>query len=302
MTKTKWVTDVQVATVWTNPNSPREIDQTGIQNPLDLNKWYNDLTFDVRKGLVDDKLVQTQLLYGEEVIIDEIDGDWAKIIAIKQPSKTDERGYPGWVPLQQLKEVPAEEWERDSIALVREKTTHLLNEEKQSILELSFLTYLPVISVEDDYVKVQTPSGEGYFYKKDVSIHSSIEDVPKKDGQTIIELAEQFIDLPYFWGGMSAFGYDCSGYAYNLYKAIGYQLPRDASDQAKAGVEVKFNELQPGDLLFFENEKGFIHHVGIFHSEGKMIHSALTRKGIEITELKGTRYEKEFCGARRYIV
>ncbi|MGM8215751.1 C40 family peptidase [Bacillaceae bacterium W0354] len=299
---TKWVTDVPVATIWTNKESPREIDQTGIENPLNLNKWYSDLTFDIRKQLCDDKLVQSQLLYGEEVLIDEIDGDWAKIIAIKQPSKKDERGYPGWVPLKQLKEVQTSDWDRDKIALVISDKTLLLNEQKEPTFEISYLTYLPVIQEEQDFIKVKTPNGEGYLSQQDVNIHPSIEDVPKRNGQTIVQLAERFLELPYFWGGMSAFGYDCSGYAYNLYKAIGYKIPRDASDQANAGQEVSYDQLQPGDLLFFNNENGYVHHVGIYHSDGKMIHSALTKKGIEITPLKGTRYEKEFCGARRYIV
>lgn len=299
---TIWVTDVPVATIWTNPDSPRDIDKIGIENPIDLNKWYSDLTHELRKELIDKSLVQSQLLYGEEVLIDEIDGQWAKIIAVKQPSVKDERGYPGWVPLNQLKEVDQSLWNRDEIALITSKQAYLYNENEQPLLELSFLTYLPVIEKGKSFVEVQTPTGKRFLKNEDVTIHPSIDDVTKKDGNTVIKLAEQFLDLPYFWGGMSAFGYDCSGYSYNLHKAVGYNIPRDASDQANDGLEVPFDELQPGDLLFFANDTGYVHHVGIYHGNGKMIHSAFSRKGIEITPLKGTRYEKEFIGARRYIL
>ncbi|MFB8734191.1 C40 family peptidase [Bacillus sp. SL00103] len=52
------------------------------------------------------------------------------------------------------------------------------------------------------------------------------------------------------------FGYDCSGFAYSMYKACGYLLPRDASDQAVQGTPVASSHLEQGDLLFFANDNG----------------------------------------------
>ena len=300
--QTTWVVDVPVATIWTSPSSPREIDRPGITNPVLLEDWYNELNFELRKGLCEDNRVQSQLLYGEEVIIEETDGDWSKVIAVRQPSGKDERGYPGWVPTIQLKEVKRELWNREEVAVVTKKQANLIDHKDEPIFELSFMTYLPIIEHEDLKVKVQTPSGEAWLYKKDVLITSSIHDLDQGSGKEIVETGKQFLSLSYFWGGMSAFGYDCSGFSYNMHKAHGYEIPRDASDQAKEGVEVPKDQLGIGDLLFFAKEETpeKITHVGIYYGDDKMIHAPMTGKGIEIIPLKGTKYEKEFRIARRY--
>jgi cell wall-associated NlpC family hydrolase len=87
-------------------------------------------------------------------------------------------------------------------------------------------------------------------------------------------------------------------------KANGFIIPRDAHDQANAGVEIKLEEIRPGDLLFFayEGGKGRIHHVGIYYGDGKLLHSPNTGKTVEIIPLAGTIYERELCAARRYWV
>ena len=98
-----WYCAVPVATMWTSPESVRDIDEAGLTNPVRLTKWLEQLRFEARLNLCEGNRVQTQLLYGEPVIVEEIQGDWAKVIAVWQLSKKDERGYPGWVPLVQLR-------------------------------------------------------------------------------------------------------------------------------------------------------------------------------------------------------
>ena len=82
----------------------REIDEPGLTNPVHLTKWLEKLPYEQRLDLCNGNRVQTQLVFGEPVIVEETQGDWAKVIAVWQPSRKDERGYPGWVPLAQLKE------------------------------------------------------------------------------------------------------------------------------------------------------------------------------------------------------
>ncbi|ARI75589.1 C40 family peptidase [Halobacillus mangrovi] len=301
-TKTTWVVRVPVATIWTAPDSPRDVDQCGISDTASMTEWLNHLSYDTSLALCEDNLVQSQLLYGEEVMVDELKEGWAKVVVPAQASKKDDRGYPGFVPASQLKEVPEHEWQGNGVAVVHTRQAVLLNEHRQPLVELSYLTSLPARKEEGEWVKVRTPEGEGYLALEDVTLYPSREAIPKGSGEDLIRAGETFLDLPYFWGGMSSYGYDCSGFAYNMHKACGYEIPRDATDQALAGNEVPLDGLKPGDLLFFayEEGKGRIHHVGFYYGDGKMLHSPNTGKTIEIIDLKDTVYEKELCSARRY--
>lgn len=297
-----YVASVQVATVWTNSESAREIDEPGITNPTNIEKWLDYLSNEEKVALCNDNRVQTQLLYGEVVIVSEINGDWAKVTIPSQPSKKDALGYPGWVPLNQLKKVAKEDWLKPETAAISSKHAWLEDELGEKQIKLSYMTCLPVVQVGNERVEVITPIARGFLPVEDVEIFPTGEGGPKGDGLRIIEKAKEYVGLDYLWGGMSSFGYDCSGFAYNMHKANGYQISRDASDQAAFGKEIPFDKLLPGDLLFFayEEGKGSIHHVGLYYGDGKMIHSPMTGRGIEIISLKDTTYEKELCIARRY--
>ncbi|MDQ0270519.1 C40 family peptidase [Cytobacillus purgationiresistens] len=297
----KWLVNVPVATLWTSHDSARLIDQQAVAAPADIEGWIKGLTYDKSLALCDMNLVQSQLLFGEEVIVIEEKGDWVHVLVPSQASSKDERGYPGWLPKKQLGKRSDWAIDQGSIAVIRAKKTVLSLSDDEELL-LSYLTVLPVMLEDGENVVVQTPEGKGTLLKIDVSIHPSLNDIPKGDGAGIVTAGEQFLHLPYLWGGMSSFGYDCSGLSYAVCKANGYIIPRDAHDQAEAGDEVSLTNLQPGDLLFFayEEGKGSLHHVGIYYGDGQLLHSPNTGKTIEIIDLKGTVYEKELCAARRY--
>ncbi|MFS0750312.1 NlpC/P60 family protein [Oceanobacillus sp. 1P07AA] len=296
------IVNVQVATVWTTPESARDIDKDGLTNPTNINQWYQHLSYNERLALCNENRVQTQALYGEPVIIiNELD-EWAEVVLPFQPSKKDKRGYPGWIPRQQLSMTTKSDWIRESMAIVIKDKSCFVTQDREQTIETSFATILPVVTEEQHRVQIQTPHGLQYIAKEDVQIFSTKDGVSRGKGEDIVQVGMPFLQLDYFWGGMSSFGYDCSGLAYVAHKANGYWIARDAGDQAASGKEIPFDELQSGDLLFFayEEGKGSIHHVGIYKGNGEMLHSPQTGKGIEITPLVGTKYEKELCAARRY--
>ncbi|MFC4558060.1 NlpC/P60 family protein [Virgibacillus kekensis] len=297
-----WVTAVQVATVWTEPASAREIDEPGLSNPTNMDKWIDSLTYELNVALCDENRVQTQLLYGEPVIITEKKDDWAHVVIPSQPSEKDERGYPGWVPLNQLKKVNKQDWAQEYFAAVTDDKASLLTDSGEKVIKVSYMTVLPVASQNDDKLELVTPDGPLYLPASAATVFLAKGGLPKRDGSQLVKDGEQYVGLDYFWGGMSSFGYDCSGFAYNIHKANGYKIPRDAGDQSRSGEKVPYDKLQPGDLLFFayEEGKGKLHHVGFYYGDGRMIHSPQTGKGIEIIELEGTKYEKELCAAIRY--
>lgn len=298
-----WYCTVPVASVWTSPESVREIDSAGTSNPVRLMEWLEKLTYEPRLDLCDGNRIQTQLLYGEPVIIDELVGEWAKVIAVWQPSGKDERGYPGWVPLNQL--TKAKPIHATGFAKVTVGKAQLWDLDGSPSLVIPFNTILPYIEESGSSLRVLTPSGEALLNIGDVELAPSIHKFKKATAEVAMEKGLQFLELPYFWGGMSAYGFDCSGLTYNLLKACGHTIPRDAGDQAKAGVEVPFKDPKSwrrGDLLFFANDsgKGNVRHVGFYFGDGIMLHSPSTGKCVELMALKGTKLEEELCEVRRY--
>ncbi|WP_045515623.1 C40 family peptidase [Neobacillus niacini] len=298
----KRLVNVPVATVWTSHNSARELDVAAISNPVDIDRWLEGLTFETRLGLCEQNLVQTQLLYGEEVVVIEEIENWVHVIIPDQPTSKNVKGYPGWVPSSQLVKCPLD-WniKEGPVVVVTNPKTVLYKETK---MELSYQTILPLIKEADGKVIVKTPDGTGLLSSEHVTLSESLTNRFKGNGTEIVSDGEKFLNLPYLWGGMSSYGYDCSGFSYTMCKANGYIIPRDAHDQANAGEQVSTEEIKPGDLLFFayEEGKGRIHHVGIYYGDGKLLHSPNTGKTVEIISLAGTIYERELCAARRYWV
>lgn len=102
----------------------------------------------------------------------------------------------------------------------------------------------------------------------------------------VVDFAGRLMGVPYLWGGTSSKSMDCSGLSKISYLSQGVILPRNASQQAKIGIEVDADDsLQAGDLIFFGNKTtGRINHVGIYiggdhyiHSSGRVRISSLNR-------------------------
>lgn len=300
------IVSVTVATVWTKPESPREIDQAALVNPVDACSWLASLTVEEKLGFYDNNAIQTQALYGTRVEVVSEQNGWSQVLIPDQACNKNEIGYPGWIPSNQLApwsdafEVQAGQ----KLALVTSAPAILHNEGKEPGIELSFLTRLPLIREDGEWFVVATPDGEGFIRAADAQIVLAHEPLALEGnrGEAIVRSGQRFLGLHYLWGGMSSYGYDCSGFAYNMHRSVGIEIPRDASDQARAGQLIEKSDLLPGDLLFFAHEegKGRVHHVGIYIGDGEMIHSPDSRSVIEIVKLDGYKLQHEHCVSRRY--
>ncbi len=93
----------------------------------------------------------------------------------------------------------------------------------------------------------------------------------------IERISKMFIGTPYLWGGRSIMGIDCSGFTQVVFKLQNIALPRDAAQQAETGESIGFlQEARCGDLAFFDNDEGYINHVGILLNEHTIIHATDT--------------------------
>ena len=96
----------------------------------------------------------------------------------------------------------------------------------------------------------------------------------KSEKSKIVPTSFLYLNSPYLWGGKTPFGIDCSGFTQIVYKLCGYNLFRDASQQATQGEALSFiEESEPGDLAFFDNNEGNIVHVGIIMEDNYIIHA-----------------------------
>jgi len=121
--------------------------------------------------------------------------------------------------------------------------------------------------------------------------------------KSLVETAEQFLGIPYKWGGESAEdGFDCSGLAMTVYRLNGMNLPRNSRQQYRTGRAVRMGELRPGDLIFFATrDDAQVNHVGIYLGGARFIHAPKTDKTIRIASLDNTYFVKRYRGGRTYL-
>lgn len=131
---------------------------------------------------------------------------------------------------------------------------------------------------------------------------------PAPAATRVIGTAEQYIGVPYRWGGSSPEeGFDCSGYVRYVYGQQGVRLPRTSREQAGAGdaVAARLSSLRQGDLVLFAESRRPISHVAIYAGRGRIIHSSSSGGGVRYDDL-GTRRGQWFVGhmvaARRLAV
>ena len=192
----------------------------------------------------------SQVLYGELFKVLESRKKWSKI-------RLAHDNYEGWIDNKQFKEIESEEYQhfvKHSKFYSKDLISHLTHEDKT----LSTLT-----------IGAQ------------VSSTSLLKDTFQNDINTVIlgssnliNNALLFLNTPYLWGGRTPLGIDCSGFTQLIYRLSGFDLLRDASQQATQGEVLSFiEEAEPGDLAFFDNNEGKITHVGIIMSDNYIIHA-----------------------------
>ncbi|MFC0675908.1 C40 family peptidase, partial [Brachybacterium hainanense] len=299
---------VTAATLWVEPRSARSgIDDPSLANPVDLDAWNANMQdTEVRRWLTGE--LETQAVLGSPVIVDEVDGDWARVVVTAQPTPRDPRGYPGWVPVRQLVVDPlfAQAAASAPTATVTALTSILSRTPSGSrpLIPVSFDTVLPVLGRTGGSVRVAVPGGgAAHLPKADAIVRGHDEQPPRPTAEDVIATGERFLGLRYLWAGVSAYGFDCSGYTYTLLRHHGITIHRDAGAQMRdSGLEeVAREDLRRGDLVFFATEPGgdSIRHVAVYLGGDLIMQAPNAARSVEVMSLTEYDPDGEYAGARR---
>jgi cell wall-associated NlpC family hydrolase len=119
--------------------------------------------------------------------------------------------------------------------------------------------------------------------------------------QEVLIQAFSLTGIQYKYGGDSPdTGFDCSGFVrYVFNQAAKITLPPTARAISQLGKSVKKDELQPGDLVFFNTLKSAFSHVGIYIGDNKFIHSPRAGGTVRVEDMSKSYWTKRFNGAQR---
>jgi hypothetical protein len=282
---------VAVATLWASPDAVRPIDAPALGPHADAAAWIAGMDADQQVG----DCVLSQLLLGEQVLVTEVRPGWARVVAVEQAAAPlDPRGYPGWLPTDQL--TPAPDHEPAAPSLVVAATVTALRATPHGEVRIPGVVLgtrlVPAGPPVDGWRPVRVPGDPAPHWLPDPHV------VPLPDGppaaREVLRVAERLRDVRYVWGGLSPAGIDCSGLVHLAWRRFGVRLPRDAGAQAAATAPVELGTEQVGDLYFFARPGRGIHHVGIVtapprDTARRMLHACYRQRRVVEEQLPADR-------------
>ena len=119
-------------------------------------------------------------------------------------------------------------------------------------------------------------------------------------GERAVLLAERYLGTPYLWGGASPdSGFDCSGLVMYVYAQLGVQLPHFSGAQWLTGQRVEWQDLRPGDIVFFDMGPTGPGHEGLYIGNGQFVQAPHTGDFVKISSLVAPPYSTRYVGAVR---
>jgi peptidoglycan DL-endopeptidase CwlO len=129
----------------------------------------------------------------------------------------------------------------------------------------------------------------------DSSTSAPIAPAPPSQYGGVVGIAMSYLGVPYVWGGSSPSGFDCSGLVAYAYSQMGVSLPHSTYALYGMGTAVSKDQLEPGDLVFFDG----LGHMGIYIGGGQFVHAPHTGDVVKISSLGESWYASTYVGARR---
>jgi cell wall-associated NlpC family hydrolase len=203
----------------------------------------------------------SQLLFGEFVTIGEEKDDFAAVTC-------NYDGYTGWVQRSQL--TPVDEGQlKDTNEYTGEMISRVTLDDQRRMVPFG----APVYLTANEGVQLRFGNKQvDYTGLQSRTINAGKDKFNEEGLHNILPF---FHGVPYLWGGKSVFGIDCSGFVQQVFKLFAIRLLRDAYLQAEQGRAVNsLAEAKWGDLVFFQNEKGRVMHVGILLNQNEIVHAS----------------------------
>ena len=239
----------------------------------------------------------TQLLNGQSVELLQEKGAW---VFVRQLD-----GYLGWMYRPYLNETEASTNTHthsvcEPVAMLKDKPQSGAN----LVSRVLAGTAVSIQETTNEWGKIELVGGiTGWLPLKQMRAQNSYPPAEDALRKQMIADAHTLTGVPYLWGGSSAYGIDCSGFAQLVHKLSGMTLLRDADMQMENGRIVE-PPYQPGDLFFFGASGGHrrISHVGISLGGWHMIHASRSKNGVYVDHVQQvTHLRDSYLGARTYL-
>ena len=182
-----------------------------------------------------------------------------------------EDGYRGWIHKTQLS--AAQEMKIDKTLMLTRSFVYFYQQpDKKSAVVRSAVAGSRIAIKEEKgkWLRTVFPDGMNGWIEREV-----FSALPQLSRDAIIRFSKRFLGTPYYWGGKTPLGFDCSGFVQFIHKIFGIQIRRDAFmqfDDAKL-VSKDYSDAGPGDLCFFSENGNKITHVGLCIGKGKVVHA-----------------------------
>ena len=282
-------------------------------NSSNIGKIDKDIEFTITEVINDWCHVETATLSG-----------WARIVVVEKSIATEEN-----TAANENAESKEEEKQEtatkkgyvnvESVNVRAEKSTS-----SEKIDSLTKNTEVLILAEEDGWYKVKVNNKTGYISKRYIS-NKKVEEVTSRASDTarqiaeteptpapaitgnkgtdVVAFAKQYLGSRYVYGGASpSTGFDCSGFTSYVYSNFGVSLSRSSSGQASNGTSISKSQLEPGDLLIFNNRSNTsVGHVGIYIGNNQFIHAANPGTGVVTDSLSSSYYAQRYVDAKRVL-
>ena len=212
--------------------------------------------------------------FSEPVNVYDAQGGFVRVAAQRD-------GYLGWVPAAALGVLPEG---AHRLTALRSHVYARPEVEASRLLDLAYGAPLCVLDEADGWSRVALAEGDGYVHTLQLEPRAPLQ---RPDPEAIVRFALRFLETPYVWGGVSAWGLDCSGLVQSVYRAFDISLPRDADQQAECGQEILPDEVRAADLLFFPG------HVAIALDKDRFVHANVQHMAVSVDSFTADAYGRK---------